>query len=783
MNPSVFLESMQTFSLRKFVAIFCAALVFLTTFLVFIPEGASAKERKNKDDHRVVMFSLPRVTWKNLNAADTPNIDKVVNQGSVAAMSVRTLGPVTTPAEGYATISAGNRAAAVDSSKSSFLQPNEVFNGDIASSIYRDERGKVGFKNPIALGVGFEVSKRANKRGLFDSRIGSFASALYDHNRSIAVFGNTDTCETDDPTCFERAIGYIGSDSQGVVRYGDLSRELLQPSTPDETTQLSIDPTIIANKAKAALKKNDVVVVECSDLERVELARSRTKANISDENFKKALEQCDKTIGNILDAISLNKDQIYIFSSSAPKAQEQTTVFAAAGNGIPKGYTASSTTRREGVVTLVDIAPTILSDYKIKVPGSMGETLLDWRKNSLSGEERQNYLIKMNNQAIIRDKSVAPAALFLVIMVVLSVLTAMIAYTRTKSWRTAAQYLSLVTVCIPSIGFLMKPWIETLGSASTVIFTMAITSAILGAILLWCAKKWGVVLVILGIAVFNLLVQFGDILTGGNLQFNTVFGYSPVVAGRFAGFGNLAFAIVAISAIIVVAMVKELTNAKPNVNQSRINIGLIVFMVLVLIIDGAPYFGSDVGGVLALTPTIFVIGFMLYNKRVGIKALLISAVVTIGALITFAFIDLARPVSQRTHLGRFAESLVRGDAGIIIERKITANIRILTTSVWLVVVVVALCYVMFLFLHPERFLRKTNEAHPGFRYLAFPGIVVAVLGMVLNDSGVAIPGMMLAIALPTVSLLALGIVKDKPIESSNKAKEVQSGTTEDKASV
>jgi uncharacterized membrane protein len=278
-------------------------------------------------------------------------------------------------------------------------------------------------------------------------------------------------------------------------------------------------------------------------------------------------------------------------------------------------------------------------------------------------------------------------------------------------------------------------------------------------------KKWGFVKVILAIASINLFVQFADIIFGGSLQFNTVFGYSPIVAGRFAGYGNQAFAIVAISAVIVVAMVKEIATTK-SWNEKHLNAYIIAFLVVVLIADGAPYFGSDVGGVLALTPTIFVIGLMLYNRRIGVKAFLISAIVTVGAITTFAFVDLARPASQRTHLGRFAESLVKGQAGVVIERKIAANLRILTASVYAVIVVAALLYLTFLFLHPDRFLKRTHEAHPGFRYLAYPGIIVGVLGMVLNDSGVAIPGMMLAVALPAVTLLALGTAEEEKVQKT-----------------
>jgi hypothetical protein len=754
---------------RKQTKRICALAVIIIAMLATIvfPATAEAKtQTKSKSSKtHVVIFSMPRVTWKVLEQANTPHIDKLVSRGSVAAMSVRTLGPVTTPAEGYATISAGNRAAAVDSSQSSFLAPTEVFDGDIASSLFRDQRGTTSIKNPAALGVGFEISRRANARQLYDSKIGSLANALEDHGKSIAAFGNTDTCTTDSTGCFERSIGYVATNSNGVMQYGDISRDLLNPVTPGETTQLSLNKKVVESKARKSIKDHDVTVVECSDLERVEMARRRTKTDISNGDFKEAIENCDSMIGNIMKSVSLSRDQVYVLAPSAPRTQEQTTVFIAAGKSIPKGFASSATTRREGVVTLVDIAPTILRTLHVPLPRAVGETLLDWRKDSSSSHSRVDKLVRLNDQAIVRDKSIAPATLLLVYLVVLSVLIAMAAYTRAKSWRSMARFVTLMSAMIPTLGFLIKPITTDIKTPFRMVLVLFFLSLICATALFKAGKKWGFVKVILAIASINLFVQFADIIFGGSLQFNTVFGYSPIVAGRFAGYGNQAFAIVAISAVIVVAMVKEIATTK-SWNEKHLNAYIIAFLVVVLIADGAPYFGSDVGGVLALTPTIFVIGLMLYNRRIGVKAFLISAIVTVGAITTFAFVDLARPASQRTHLGRFAESLVKGQAGVVIERKIAANLRILTASVYAVIVVAALLYLTFLFLHPDRFLKRTHEAHPGFRYLAYPGIIVGVLGMVLNDSGVAIPGMMLAVALPAVTLLALGTAEEEKVQKT-----------------
>ena len=49
------------------------------------------------------------------------------------------------------------------------------------------------------------------------------------------------------------------------------------------------------------------------------------------------------------------------------------------------------------------------------------------------------------------------------------------------------------------------------------------------------------------------LVQAVDITTGGRLQIMTLAGYNPITAGRFWGFGNLAYAVFATGALLATA--------------------------------------------------------------------------------------------------------------------------------------------------------------------------------------------------------------------------------------
>src|SRR5439155_3565699 len=51
-----------------------------------------------------------------------------------------------------------------------------------------------------------------------------------------------------------------------------------------------------------------------------------------------------------------------------------------------------------------------------------------------------------------------------------------------------------------------------------------------------------------------LALHVGDVVTGGHLQISTVFGYSPTVGGRFAGYGNLAYGQLAAAAVLLAGL-------------------------------------------------------------------------------------------------------------------------------------------------------------------------------------------------------------------------------------
>ena len=729
--------------LKAFSKYLLLIIIFIT--LLFEPLTANASNPQQQSP-KVVIVSIPRVTWSMLEDIRIPNIDNLIENGSSGSLSILTPGGAKSLENGYVTIAAGNRAGAAPAQDTTFFMRNEEVNNQLSQNIFRDERGQVPGDGE-AFALGYEKTIVENSRGLYKPDTGAFTSALEANNKTISVIGNADMCTRQIMGCSQRAIAYLGSDRNGVVKNGDISRDLLNDD-------LSLNMKLVEEKTLTSIKEHDVSAVECSNIEKADNDRSSSVAMVSDELIKQSIMDCDKLIGKITEKIDLNKDRIFIVSPASPRTKEQLTVFISAGKGISPGYAISGITRRKGIVSLADIAPTILDFYNIETPNTMEATLLDWVKSSETVTQKKESFIDVNKKSTLRDSAFVKVAATFILVIFLSVILSLSAYKKFKKLKIYAVFLSWMSLVMPTIAFLMAPFMLAL-SKPIIVYLFFVSSSILVSVGCYFAmKKYGTSMVVLWICATTLTVQIVDIIFSGNLQLNSLFGYSAIIAGRFAGFGNLAFSIVAISSVVLVAMIKQLSRTRPYLNKKWVNIAILAMLIFVLIMDGLPYFGSDVGGVLSLTPMVFIVGLMMYEKRLSIKTIIYALLITLATLTAFSLFDLSRPLSERTHLGRFVKVVLNGEGRTIIERKILSNLHILTNSLTATVVIIATIFLIFLFLKPEKFVKEMSLLNPGFRYIVYPGLVVGLLGMLLNDSGVAIPGMMLSIAAPTIALLS-----------------------------
>jgi hypothetical protein len=251
---------------------------------------------------------------------------------------------------------------------------------------------------------------------------------------------------------------------------------------------------------------------------------------------------------------------------------------------------------------------------------------------------------------------------------------------------------------------------------------------------------------------FVLLV--GDVVTGAGLQLSAVFGYSATAGGRFAGFGNLAFAQVATAATLLAAGVAHLLGGRRGAWAGVAVLGVVV------VADGLPAWGADVGGVLSGLPGFAVVATGLLGVQLSVGWLLGMAGATVAAVAAFGGLDLLRPSAERTHLGRLLERI--GDDGLTplwdtLARKaeVAWDLALPAARRWLPLIPAGLAFVAFVSLGRHAALRRLGTPIPQLGPAVVGILVAAALGFALNDSGVAIPAMMLGVLTPALVHLTL----------------------------
>lgn len=167
-----------------------------------------------------------------------------------------------------------------------------------------------------------------------------------------------------------------------------------------------------------------------------------------------------------------------------------------------------------------------------------------------------------------------------------------------------------------------------------------------------------------------------DAAGGAAMAFNGTLGMDAVVAGRFYGVSNTAFALAAAALVVAAAAwtgpVVEAQTTRRELRTAAV-VGVAVVGVPALMVDGLPQLGADVGGALTLVAALVALGAALTGGRIGWKQWMGVAVVAVATAGVFGLVDHA--LGSRTHMGRFIGQLQDGTAATTIRRKLLALVN------------------------------------------------------------------------------------------------------------
>jgi hypothetical protein len=260
----------------------------------------------------------------------------------------------------------------------------------------------------------------------------------------------------------------------------------------------------------------------------------------------------------------------------------------------------------------------------------------------------------------------------------------------------------------------------------------------------------------LGVIIALLLL---DVLTGARLQLSTAYGYTATIGVRFAGLGNVAYAFLGASTVFFAGLLAYRIGGRRGAWIA------VAVMAVAFLIDATPFLGGDVGGVLSLTPAYLVTALLLLDARVRRRTVVLLVAAAVAALALAAAVDLARPAKDRTHLGRLiTNARERGWHEItdVIGRKLSRNLDTWTSSIWRSMLAIGILFAIYLLWRGRHRLLAFLAAVPPFRASLIGFAVLIVLGYAVNDSGVAIPGVMLVVFVATMAGLLTRAPADEP---------------------
>lgn len=780
-------------------AVSAAAAVTIGMLVMFgaaTPAGAAGQPK----DPPVVVVGMSGLRWDDVGALTTPSLWDLSRTGSVGTVAVRSQRTSACPADGWLALSAGARAA------------------DLADPTYTDCRtlrepvagGLVpGWADYVQAATADDY---AAVPGLLGNAVaaGGVAATSIGPGAALALASTTGL-----PVGVHLQLPQVAADLGDAVGTALTTSRLVvvDVGTVRDPGQLTVDRQASGIDADAdgqpdpGARPTPVPGDQSGSI--LTMPDAVTEPTRSDQ-----VRAIDERVGAVLAAVQQSgRDATVLVASLADSGPAPHLQLAAAtGPGALAGgaryagsLLESRSTRQPGYLMTTDLAPTVLSALRIRdrapegalvgspVTTLTGPTLASQRVAAMIDQDRHAWAVRPLVGPFFTLLIAINLVLYALVTLGLNgaVLTRLgsglnralpgrlgrgIARSLTSRPSAVLAGLRVAGVAVASIPvatFLanLTPWwrVQPPSYALTALI-IAWVAIVTSLTLLPRWKSW-----LLGpvgvVAAVTAGVIAADVATGGRLQISAIMGVQPLVGARFYGFNNQAFALFAAATLLLAVAI-----ASPLVQRGKRRRAVVVVAVIgvvATVLDGLPGLGSDFGGPPALVPGFAVLGLLAAGLRlswwraVGVLAAG-AAVVT-----SFAVLDWLRPVDSRTHLGRFVQTVLDGGVLPVITRKASQNLHTLGNPLTLLAIA-GLALVVLVLGRPLRTLASAPDGGP-FAWLSAgapltqlgtdapllrPGLIALaitlVIGFALNDSGVVIPAVGVAVLVPLLVAACAG---------------------------
>lgn len=783
---------------------------------------ASAPALTSTTEDRVVVIGTGGISWEDVSELGTPALWSLAQDGSIGNLVVRTVRSTTCPADGWLALSAGNRAGDAYNAKSTPCRLLENPEEGTAPAVPAWDEYLAGVAEQSFSSVIGAFGDAVADAGIPATAIGPGAAIALSTSAGTVAGDYLTTSQGTTPipptTDLAESMATALESSQLVVVDAGSVRRLgygteIKPQPDADQDGIEDQPTVEPGIEEELEPTSDSLHAE--DVTTV------------DENVAAVLAALRA------DDPDLSRTTIVLTSHSDPATTSRLGVAAMVGNGTPVGTLTSRSTRQPGIVQATDVLPTVAqllgisddlprsalvgspmtSDASATPAAVRVDALVDAERHALATAPLiegffllycvVNLLLfaavslgfsRRVVEAIARSTAApvpagvaqgasaasvgtAPGsrstsanetlrsriadrlapALGRAPVVVLTVLraagiaiaaipVATLLANLTPWWRTGAPGLTLTLVILA--------WI-------TVITAVAVLPP-------WRTWLFGPVVIVATITAVVLAV---DVATGAHLQVSALMGIQPMVAGRFYGFNNTAFALFATTTVLLAAAV---SNWLVSHGRRRLAaLAVLAIGAVAVLLDGAPGIGADFGGPPALVPAFAILALLAAGIKVTWRRVL--AVLAAGAVVVMSFsvLDWLRPPAERTHLGGFVDTVLDGGLWDVLVRKIESNIATFSNPLALVGIA-GLLVILLVLGRPLRAASKATDAEP-YAWLTqgtplkqittdapmfTPGVIsvgIALgIGTLVNDSGVVILAVGMSVLVPLIAATYAG---------------------------
>ncbi len=423
-----------------------------------------------------------------------------------------------------------------------------------------------------------------------------------------------------------------------------------------------------------------------------------------------------------------------ILISAVPTAQRRADgvrlgAIAIRGPGFRPGLLQSPTTRRAGVVSLTDVAPTILTILGKPIPAEVTGRAM--RSVTATGAPARALALE---REIIRAHDLRyPLTRGILLLGALAALCATIAVATgaPRRARDAIHVFGLTALALPLTSF--AAGVLPGGSATPFVLAVLLAAGARAAF----GRGWSIVAIVGLSAVLPLV----DLAIGEPLSYRSPLAYQIAGGGRFYGVDEGVLGMVVGALLVAGAMTADRT-------RSRVALAG-VFAAAVWLL-GAPAFGSKFGAALTAVPALGVLALRLGGHRFTLRAAMIIAAATVAIAGAFVVVDRVGDSASRSHVAR-ATAAGTGYADLI-ARKLEATARITFTTVWGPALVLFVACLGWLFVRHRLLVDRGFWGRPHLRAAIVASLVGAAAALVVQDGGVVASAMIMLYASVTATM-------------------------------